>query len=67
MSRGQPLALTTQQLNLIKDAARQLQVDLRARYLCAVADELLGREIDNDSVAQAVTSALQRFMPPSAA
>jgi hypothetical protein len=67
MSRRDPLALSTEQLELITGGARQLPVDLRSKYLSLVADNLLGREVDDDAVAQAVVHALERLLPPSAA
>ena len=38
----QPLALTQTQLDIVMRHARMLPVELRSRYLAAIADQLLG-------------------------
>jgi hypothetical protein len=62
VSRGSPISLSSHQLALMMIAAEQMRNgEARSRFLSAIADELTDREINDSTVADAVSKALEKF------
>ncbi len=67
MSRGRPLSLSDRQLALVLEAARLLPPHGRARFLGAIADQLLPLdEVDDAAVQAAVLRTVERLLTPVA-